>query len=72
MRRHVWRLLAVVPALLAVALAGCYQGTASPVAGAAPVSQPSASSAAIPATAVASGKGPEGMKAVVLAVPGMH
>jgi hypothetical protein len=80
MRRDVWCLLAAVPALLAVASAGCYQGVASPVAGAAPVSQSAGTSAApadeataaIPATAVASVKVPEGMKAVVLAVPGMH
>ena len=74
MRRHVWRLLVAVPALLAVALAGCYQAAAPPgTAGAAPVtkSPAGASEATVPVTAVASAKLPEGLKAVVLSVPGM-
>lgn len=65
MRRDVWCLLAV-PAL--VALAGCYQQPAPPVAAAPTVNQPSDSTA----TEVAALDVPEGMKAVVLAVPGMH
>jgi len=79
MRRHVWHLLVAAPALLAVALAGCYQASSGPGASA-PVSRSGTPSAApadsaaatIPATAVAAVKVPEGMKAVVLAVPGMH
>ena len=80
MKRHVWILVAAAPVLFAVALAGCYQGSSPPpVAGAAPVSQSSARSAApadetvttVPATAVAAAKLPEGMVAVVLSVPGM-
>jgi hypothetical protein len=55
-----------VPAL--VALAGCYQQPAPPVAAAPTVNQPSDSTA----TEVAALDVPEGMKAVVLAVPGMH
>ena len=80
MRRHVWRLSVAVPALLAVALVGCYQSAAPPGAGgAAPASKSPAistapageSQSAVPVTAVASAKLPEGMKAVVLSVPGM-
>lgn len=72
MSRHVWRLSVAVPALLAVALVGCYQSAAPPpVAGAAPVAKSPAGGSAVPVTAVASAKLPEGMKAVVLSVPGM-
>lgn len=79
MRRHVWRLAVAVPALLAVAMAGCYQAS-SGANGAAPVSQPSATSAApadeaattVPAKAITAAKLADGTKAVVLTVKGMH
>jgi len=71
MRRHVWRLMVTAPALLAVALVGCYQAAAPPSAASpAPASKSPVVSAA-PVTAVASAELPEGMKAVVLSVPGM-
>jgi hypothetical protein len=62
-------------ALLAVALAGCYQQPASPVTAAAPVNSRTGSAAsATDATSAtpAAIEVPEGMQAVVLAVPGMH
>ena len=87
MNRIVWHLLVACPALLGLAAVGCYHGSASSdILVQAPANSPTRAAApadeagmnaddAAPSTeavALSNLELPEGTKAILLAVPGMH